>query len=205
MKILNCFIVVFAVSSFTINTVSAQDALVVDDTGYVGVGTASPGAPLDVNIGSTTPGPGNSVLRLARQGPLAFQFDNTDEAFFWNFSSASGEFRISRSGTGVREMALNGSGDLVITGNYFSTTCVTPCAPDYVFEEDYNLMSLGELEKFIESKNHLPNIPSAKELVGPINISDMQMRLLAKIEELTLYTIEQDKKIKALEEKVVKH
>ncbi len=71
---------------------------------------------------------------------------------------------------------------------------------DYVFDKDYNLKSLAEVEKYITEKGHLPNIPSAAEVIEKgINVAEMDVKLLEKIEELTLYTIEQNKRIEKLE------
>jgi hypothetical protein len=71
---------------------------------------------------------------------------------------------------------------------------------DYVFEESYELMPLTEVEAFIDENQHLPNIPAANDMVETgLNVGDMQVKMMEKIEELTLYIIEQDKKINALE------
>jgi hypothetical protein len=71
--------------------------------------------------------------------------------------------------------------------------------PDYVFEENYNLPSLTEVESFIKANKHLPEVPSAKEMEEKgINLSEMNMLLLKKVEELTLYVIEQQKEISNL-------
>lgn len=71
---------------------------------------------------------------------------------------------------------------------------------DFVFEEDYNLPKLEDVEKHIKENKHLPEIASAKEMEREgVNIGEFQIKLLQKIEELTLYSIEQNKKIKALE------
>lgn len=71
---------------------------------------------------------------------------------------------------------------------------------DYVFEKDYALPTLEEVEEHINEKGHLPSIPSTQEVLkNGINVGDNQRLLLQKIEELTLYSIEQNKKIKALE------
>jgi hypothetical protein len=68
--------------------------------------------------------------------------------------------------------------------------------PDYVFHKNYNLLPLSEVEKFIQENNHLPEIPSASEVEKEgLDIGDNQALLLKKIEELTLYVIEQNKKI----------
>ena len=72
--------------------------------------------------------------------------------------------------------------------------------PDYVFQSDYQLLSLEEVEAHIRSNGHLPNIPSATEVKeNGITVGDMQRRMMEKIEELTLHLIEQDKQIKAFQ------
>ncbi|PXX28383.1 fibronectin type III domain-containing protein [Arenibacter sp. ARW7G5Y1] len=73
--------------------------------------------------------------------------------------------------------------------------------PDYVFEKTYNLPSLQEVEDHILEQGYLLNMPSASEVEeNGIEIGQMNAKLLRKIEELTLYTIQQEKKIKLLEE-----
>lgn len=68
--------------------------------------------------------------------------------------------------------------------------------PDYVFKEDYDLKSLEEVQNHIQEHGHLPNIPSAKEMEeNGIQLGAMNMKLLEKIEELTLYTLEQEEKL----------
>lgn len=72
--------------------------------------------------------------------------------------------------------------------------------PDYVFSQDYKLKSLEEIENFIKLNKHLPNIPSAQVIDKEgLEVGDMQRRMMEKIEELTLYIIEQNKRITALE------
>jgi hypothetical protein len=76
---------------------------------------------------------------------------------------------------------------------------------DFVFEKDYQLMSLQEVEKFVKDNKHLPNIPSASEVEKDgIDMGHITSRLLEKIEELTLYMIEQDKKMIALQNELSK-
>lgn len=75
--------------------------------------------------------------------------------------------------------------------------------PDYVFEKEYDLMPLIDVEKYIAFKKHLPDVPSAKDVsIDGFAIGEMQKILLRKIEELTLYIIEQEKRIKELELKI---
>lgn len=76
---------------------------------------------------------------------------------------------------------------------------------DYVFEDDYKLSTLEEVSEFIKENKHLPEIPSAKEVEEKgINVSEMMTLMMKKIEELTLYTIEQEKEIKQLNELIQK-
>ena len=73
--------------------------------------------------------------------------------------------------------------------------------PDFVFEKDYVLPSLKEVEEHILKKGYLLNMPSAREVEEEgIDVGKMNAKLLQKIEELTLYAIDQEKKIQSLEE-----
>ena len=75
--------------------------------------------------------------------------------------------------------------------------------PDYVFATDYNLMPLDELENYIDANKHLPNIPSAKEVeTDGLNVGEIQVKQMEKIEELTLYLIEMKKEIDRLNTKI---
>lgn len=72
---------------------------------------------------------------------------------------------------------------------------------DYVFKDDYNLLPLRDVEKHIKENGHLPNVPSAETMVkSGIDIAKMNAKLLEKIEELTLYAIEQDKRLTKIEQ-----
>jgi hypothetical protein len=72
-------------------------------------------------------------------------------------------------------------------------------APDYVFQKDYNLLSLSEIEKYINQHKHLPEVPSAKEMeTNGVKLMEMNMLLLKKVEELTLHLIELKKEVEDL-------
>jgi len=88
-------------------------------------------------------------------------------------------------------------------------------APDYVFEtyfdgisdikSEYRLLSLDEVNNFIKENHHLPKIPSASEIEkNGLSLKEMNLLLLEKIEELTIYTIEQQKELEKLKIKVSK-
>lgn len=72
---------------------------------------------------------------------------------------------------------------------------------DFVFDASYALPPLSEVEAHVKSYKHLPGIPSAKEIsVDGLDVGDMQTKQMQKIEELTLYLIEQDKMMKSQQE-----
>jgi hypothetical protein len=73
--------------------------------------------------------------------------------------------------------------------------------PDYVFEDDYKLLSLNEIETFIKKNKHLPEVPSAAEAAkNGLELGEMNKILLKKIEELTLYVIDLQKQVKLLQQ-----
>jgi hypothetical protein len=75
--------------------------------------------------------------------------------------------------------------------------------PDYVFESDYKLMPIKQLENYLATEKHLPNVPSAAEIKQKdLNMSEFQMKLLEKIEELTLYMVNQAKEIASQKEEI---
>lgn len=77
---------------------------------------------------------------------------------------------------------------------------------DFVFEDNYHLTPIKEVEKFIDENNHLPDIPTAEEVAeNGVNLAEMDSKLLQKIEELTLYIIEQNKEIEKLKETLKKN
>ncbi|MNX88276.1 hypothetical protein D3C86_1202390 [compost metagenome] len=77
---------------------------------------------------------------------------------------------------------------------------------DHVFNKDYKLMPLRDLEKYVQTNKHLPEIaPEAEMKTSGVNMNEFQIKLLQKIEELTLYTIEQNKKINKLEKIITRN
>ena len=111
------------------------------------------------------------------------------------------------AGEGVWSKILHSTGNQNINGNVAVQgkleakeikVTTTPTA-DFVFESDYDLPALNFVERHIREKKHLPEIASAKEMEKHgVNVGRFQIKLLQKIEELTLYTIEQQKEIERL-------
>jgi len=74
---------------------------------------------------------------------------------------------------------------------------------DFVFDNKYPLITLGELERYINANKHLPEIPSAGKVAkSGINLGDMQTKLLQKVEELTLYMIQFEKRNAMLKDRL---
>jgi hypothetical protein len=83
------------------------------------------------------------------------------------------------------------------------TVATFPNWPDYVFEKNFKLPTLKSVEQFIEKNGHLPNMPSATEVKkNGIELGEMNAKLLEKVEELTLYLINQQKQIEELKKEI---
>lgn len=111
----------------------------------------------------------------------------------------AGQLRIDRAAQGAGGTTIISYNTVqtdVITANKY-ITAPTWKIPDYVFEKDYKLKSLSETEKFVKLNKHLPEIPNAEQIKNSgMDLVQMNVLLLKKVEELTLHTIELDKKIK---------
>jgi len=98
----------------------------------------------------------------------------------------------------MQDLNLNGT----LAANNITYTANGQTA-DHVFEENYNLQTLAEVESFIQENKHLPDIPSAVEMEEEgVNLAEMNKLLLQKVEELTLYAIQKDKQVKYLVQEV---
>lgn len=151
----------------------------------VGIGTANPQAKLHVQ--------GNAKIRFGLEVGSA----NSNTSKLEVRSDAIFDKSVA-IGTDIQD-----GYDLAVCGNIRAADVKVHAVSDwcdYVFEDDYELKSLEEVEAFIEQNKHLPEIPSAVEVeTEGIQVSEMLQLMMKKIEELTLYTIEQDKRIKELE------
>ncbi len=91
-------------------------------------------------------------------------------------------------------------GDIRVTGGSFWDDGMILSVPDYVFQEKYNLRSLKEVEQFINTNHHLEGFPSMYDIKGwsALSLQDREMKLLEKVEELTLYILEHERTIENL-------
>jgi hypothetical protein len=134
-------------------------------------------------------------------GPRSWE-SNNPLSIYWNNGTYNrylnildnGNIGIGTTTTGSHRLAVEGSigaREIKVEANGWS---------DFVFYDDYKLPTLKEVENHIKEKGHLKDIPSAKEVEKEgFFLGEMDAKLLQKIEELTLYTIAQEKKIKELE------
>lgn len=180
---------------------------------YIGVNNFTTGSNsvsgIKLGFGSTPYDRGSFIYHKASNNTL--YFSNTGDPnskFSFKTRNLSGSYvdalDISSNGdigigTSTPDSKLTVKGN--IHTNEVKVDLLGAVAPDYVFYADYNLKSLKEVETYIVAKGHLPNIPSAKELeINGLHLKEMNLRLLEKIEELTLYAIGQEKRIRTLEE-----
>jgi len=94
--------------------------------------------------------------------------------------------------TPIHALDVNGT----INAQKVIITTTVPAVPDYVFAPDYKLLGLKEVEEHINEHQHLPEVPSAAEMTEKgVDMIDLNFKLLQKIEELTLYVIDQNKQL----------
>lgn len=111
---------------------------------------------------------------------------------------------------GIGTDCIPTDGTLAVNGKIYATALqlkltVNGCFPDYVFEPSYKLMSLKDMGIFIQKNKHLPGIPTAAEVeANGVDVMDLNVKMLEKIEELTLHLIQMEEKIKSLESQLQK-
>lgn len=136
---------------------------------------------------------------------LVFHPSQPDELMFGFHTNGNFYWGTGQNATkpNYYSMCLNGNtGDLGIRGRLVSNEVLVKIGgwSDFVFENDYKLPTLIEVEKHIKENGHLKDIPSANEVVkNGISLGEMNSKLLQKIEELMLYAISQEKKIEELQ------
>ncbi|CAD0222997.1 cell wall anchor protein [Chryseobacterium sp. JV274] len=199
------------------------EGLRIKPNGNVGIGITSPDARLHIvqdnindqnlvlgkfsSIGATG---GTAIVRLVYNSTTAnLEVNSTYTGNGFRYGTY-GDFNIENEtspGFGAInfitnkkvQMAISPNGNASLQGKFEAKevkVTLTPTA-DFVFEEKYDLPKLEEVEKHIKEKKHLPEIASAKVMEKEgVNVGEFQIKLLQKIEELTLYSIDQNKQIK---------
>lgn len=184
-------------------------------TGNVGVGTTTPDAKLHVagtlKIVDGTQGAGK-VLTSDANGLTSWQTVATPTPSQWTTNGSSIYYASGKVLIGDPNLTnfkgTPGSYQLYVQGGILSEKVKVAIATssdwaDYVFSSDYKLKALTEVEQFIKTNKHLPNVPSAEQVAKEgIDMAKMDAKLMEKIEELTLYLIELDKKNAAQEKRI---
>lgn len=187
--------------------------LVLTQNGRVGIGTTTPEESFEIKSASpvqTFHNPGIASYKIGLSGSV-FKISAMDNGFGGhngNFqNNISNSLTINQNGNvGVGTITTNDY-KLAVAGKVIAEEVkvkLQAAWPDYVFNEDYKLTPLSEIQSFIKTNKHLPEVPSAKEMeTNGINLSEMNMLLLKKVEELTLHIIKQEERIKKLENQKV--
>lgn len=201
------------------STVGTQHVMTLEGTGHVGIGTTTPdaGSTLDVR-GYGRFGDADKYIRMGYDGGMN-HIDSHGDDLVINYYTPNSRLDIhsktvfsttapivswSKLSIGIDDDVKTAGYSLAVAGKIVAEEVDVKLQsnwPDYVFENKYHLMSIEDLDAYIQANKHLPGIKSAEEMDqnGSVPLGEMTGQLLQKIEELTLYIIEQNKRIENLE------
>ncbi|NJO91392.1 MAG: hypothetical protein HC831_22350 [Chloroflexia bacterium] len=190
------------------NRTSGKHNLTILNNGNIGIGTTVPSQCLEINDGNGVDG--TSLIEFNDRAWVGYSLHSL------YLKSGSGKNMIFATDGDNEVMRINTYGKvgigtttptdmLTVAGNIHGrevkVTVDAGSVPDFVFEETYPIKNIEEVEAFVKENKHLPEIPSAKEIgENGLQLGEMNLKLLQKIEELTLYLIELNKRVKTLEE-----
>lgn len=196
---------------FVIRKNAPSNSLYISDHGGIGVGTSNPGEGVaaafhvkrsdpffkaNIVLEHTSASAKWEIKTNTTTGRLTFKdLNGTTTPLKFEPDAAENLLRIGVLASDTVDIGGNlvVEGDLTVDGQCEEADGA--CA-DYVFEEGYELRPLNAVEEFISENGHLPNVPSAKDMMeNGVNLAKISGRLLEKIEELTLYTLQQEKTI----------
>jgi len=179
-----------------------------DNGTNVGIGNTNPVSKLDLGTNYSNPGSYPNKITLWNGGENNYfgfgissgdldYFSQYNHRFYTQFNGSPGSEKMVITAAGdvaIGAQPVNGYTLTVNGGIYAIDLRIRPNldnTADFVFNENYNLMTLDQVKSKIKKDKHLPGIPSAKEMTEKgVSVSEMQGKLLQKIEELTLYMIE---------------
>jgi hypothetical protein len=196
--------------------------LVVTGTGNVGIGTTTPEGKLDVYGGAFINGGANLNIKASTAastdpGDLVFLANNNTEYARAYVQVGGSALHFSVGATPSPKLTINsagnvgigttapGSNKLAVEGTIGARKVKVTQGTwaDFVFHPDYQLPALQEVEKYIKTNQHLPEIPSAAEVQKEgLDLGEMNKKLLQKVEELTLYLIGMEKKMQQMQAEI---
>lgn len=210
--------------SLRLGTGAVPSDLNINTQGYVGINTTSPSEFLDVN-GDIALSDGTGRLLFMDGGTLDAYLTYNGTNLFLDNNEPGGNLELDADDVlyfqtnNSTRMSINKSGSvgigvsagnipagylLAVDGNVIAERVrvrLSGSWPDYVFKKNYPLLPLPQLRKHIMENGHLPNIPDAITVQQEgQDLGDMQVRMMEKIEELTLYIIELHERVELLEE-----
>lgn len=210
------------------STTNLVERMRITHTGYVGIGTANPGHKLQIHDGAiqiVNPGVSTSYSLIFRDEDTAnssYFFHRKTPNYQILGSNRNGTGVLRKLGFAIGggdneadvKMTLDENGNLLIGKTTQANTAykldvngsirsnevvVNTTGADFVFKDSYKLMKLEDVERYIEANNHLPEIKSAAEMQeNGLSVGETETKLLQKVEELTLYMIELNKKVNSL-------
>ncbi|NVK66642.1 MAG: hypothetical protein HWE22_18765 [Flavobacteriales bacterium] len=219
----------YSLGNLYLKTNSTPRLTVSGSNGYVGIGTTNPQDRLHVEGNLLMPS--GTQVRLGTEEPNSghVRMLVSTTAYYNNFWDIKGNLYFRRNNTGSNQGAIMGlqhdgtvtigvwekydnsvtdtqGHKLMVNGGILCEKIkVIADVPnsDHVFGDDYNLLPLTEVKSFVEQNKHLPEVPSAQEFQeNGYNVGEMDDLLLRKVEELTLYIIDQNETIELLKQKI---
>ncbi len=196
----------FTVQPFLVSNGAPTGSFTIDASGQIGLGTTTPEELLHIRTDAVDTdafalfdanGAGSdSAFRLRQNGvtPTTWEFRNQQDSGRLNVGIAGGNTPLkidNLADNNLLRLGRNGKPDEVVVTGTLVVNNTDMNVPDYVFEPGYELPTLAEIDAFITDNGHLPGVPSATEVAETgLDMTQMQLAQLEKIEELTLHVID---------------
>lgn len=194
------------------------ERLRIDDGGNVGIGTVAPNGKLHIEHNGTDTDPHLRIHSTGSWSRINWS-TNTNantwiaQSFLESATAADNYWRLEYGGTPRFYVAGNGNvgigtsspdNKLDVLGIIRANEVIVETGwADYVFQDNYKLKPLNEVEAFIKENKHLPSVPSAAKIQEKgAHVAELMTKMMEKIEELTLYSIEQKKEIDELKRRL---